>query len=105
MSNYRAIVHYHFKKGMEEKGIKFLERELLSKAQEFGCHGLELWQDERDPTFLVGIGAWNSIDDARRFQSHWDEKEKELIEFCESAPKREFLKIRSTYAEKEKRVA
>jgi len=37
MSKYRAVVHYRFKKGMESKGIQFLENELIKKADTFGC--------------------------------------------------------------------
>ena len=47
-ANYRAIVHYHFKEGMEEKGIQFLENELVKKGRELGCHYIELWQNEKD---------------------------------------------------------
>jgi len=105
MTTYRAIVHYHFKKGMEQQGIRFFENELLKKAQEYGCHSIELWQDERDPQHLIGTGMWNSLEEARRFQSHWNEKERELINFCTNTPKREFLKIKATYSEKSRRVA
>lgn len=105
MANYRAIVHYHFKKGMEEKGLKFLETELIKKAQEYGCHGIELWQSEKDHTKLVGIGHWNNIEEARKFQAHWDSKERELMQYCINRPEREFYKIKSTYAEKARKAA
>jgi heme-degrading monooxygenase HmoA len=105
MSTYKAIVHYHLKKGMEEQGIKFLENELIKKAAEYGCHGIELWQNDRDPTNFIGTGLWNSLEEARKFQAMWQAKEKELMRYCSGAPTREFYKIRSTYKEKSKRVA
>ncbi len=92
MSQYRAIIHYHFRKGMEEQGMKFFQRELVDKAPELGCQGIELWQSEKDGSYAVGIGAWNSLEDARRFQNLWDQKEKELLRFCIASPKQEFFK-------------
>lgn len=105
MGNYRAIVHYHFKKGMEEQGMKFIENELIKKAQGFGCHYVELLQNEKDPTLVVGIATWNDIEDARKFQSLWKTKEKELMRFCSNKPQREFFKIRNNFQEKTRRVA
>jgi len=105
MEGYRAIVHYYFKKGMEESGLKFIENELVKKAKSMGCHGVELWQNEKDHSQFVGIGYWNSIEEARLFQSHWESKEKELLKFCIKAPHHEFFKVRTTYSEKSKRAA
>ena len=105
-SNYRAIVHYHFKKGMEETGLNFLETELIKKGQEYGSHYIELWQNEKNPSIVEGIGIWDDIDDARRFQSKWESKEKELIsKYCEAEPKKEFFKLRSTYIQKPRKAA
>ncbi len=105
MQKYRAYVHYHFKKGMEESGIKFLETELIKHAAEMGCHNIELWLDEKDHTRLVGTGDWNSLDEARKFQSTWDKKEKELSKFLTNKPEREFYKLRNSYSEKAKKAA
>lgn len=105
MATYRALVHYNFKKGMEEQGMKFVENELIKKAQSYGCHNIEFLQSEHDPSYIIGVGFWNNIEEARRFQSHWDSKEKELIRFCKNTPKREFFKIRAAYAEKLKKAA
>lgn len=105
MANFRAIVHYNLKKGMEEKGLKFLENELIKHANEFGCHSIEILQSQRDPMNIVGIATWNSLEDAREFQGMWAEKEQELIYFCTSSPKREFFKIRNSYQEKMRKAA
>lgn len=105
-SNYRAIVHYHFKRGMEEQGIRFLENELVKKAQEYGCHYVEIWQNEKDHTIVEGVAVWHDIEDARRFQSKWKNKEQELVrKFCEDSPEREFCKIRSIFVEKARKAA
>lgn len=105
-SNYRAIVHYQFKKGMEEQGIKFLDHELVKKGQEYGCHYIEIWQNERDHSIVEGVAIWEDLKDAKRFQSLWEEKEKELIRrFCKDEPSREFCKIRATYMGKSRKAA
>jgi hypothetical protein len=105
MASFRAVVHYNFKKGMEEQGIKFLETELLRKAKEFGCHGIELWQSGKSGDTVLGIGLWNSVEEARRFQAAWGPKEKELLRFCTGTPHREFYKVRSVYAESMRKAA
>ncbi|MBY0528823.1 MAG: hypothetical protein K2P51_01385 [Rhabdochlamydiaceae bacterium] len=105
MSSFRAIVHYKFKKGMEEQGMKFLENELIKKAQEYGCHGIEFWQNGKHSTDIIGIGCWNNIEEARKFQSHWDAKEKELMRYCEEKPHRQFYQVRSMFSEKSRKVA
>lgn len=105
MENYKAIVHYRFKKGMEQQGLKFLENELLKKAKEMGCHQIEFLQDYRDPTHIIGIGIWNSIEEARDFQAIWEEKEKQLSQYSTSSPHHEFYKIRNHYKEKLKKSA
>ncbi|MGC1878888.1 MAG: hypothetical protein WA347_04750 [Rhabdochlamydiaceae bacterium] len=105
MGNYRALVHYTFKKGMETQGLNFLENELVKKAQNYGCHFIELWHNEKETSHVVGVAIWNSLEEARNFQSHWQEKEKELTKFCTEPPKREFFHLKSTYAEKAKKAA
>jgi len=105
MSKYRAIVNYRFKSGMEDKGIKFLENELLRKADSYGCHNIEILQSESDPTHVLGVALWNDIQDARRFQAKWAAKEHELVKLCEQPPKREFFKIATTFTEHLKKAA
>lgn len=105
MSQYRSIVYYHFKKGMEEQGMKYFEKEFLNKAEEYGCHGIEMWRNEADHSYVVGIGAWNSMDDVRRFQDVWDVKEKELLRFCTKTPKRELFKTNSRMEERSRKAA
>ena len=102
---YRAIIHYHFKKGMEEKGIRFFENVMMKKAQELGCHDLELWISEKDPSILVGMGSWNSLEEARAFQSFFQAQEKEFLQMCTSMPKREFYKIHKSFEEKKRKSA
>jgi hypothetical protein len=103
--HYRAIVHYHFKKGMEEQAMRFLENELIKKAPSLGCHGIKLLVDENDHSHVLGIGTWDNIEEARKFQSHWEAKEKELTRMTVSTPKHEFFKLKSSYIEKNRKVA
>lgn len=105
MSKYKAVVHYRFKEGMEEKGLHFLENELLKKADFYGCHSIELLHSEDDPTLLLGIALWNDIQDARRFQAKWATKEQEIVRYCTQSPKREFFKIVSSFTERQKKAA
>ena len=105
MGDYRSIVHYKFKKGMETKGLELLKRELIDKAKAYGCHSIELLQNDKNPSTIVGIAIWNSLDDARRFQTLWQEKEKELSKLCTESPIREFFKCTSHYLEGAKKVA
>lgn len=105
MGNYRALVHYTFKEGSEDQGLKFLEAELIKKAQDYGCHFIELWKNERHPTIVIGVATWESEEDARRFQSKWQQKEKEMMKFSAEEPKREFFILKSTFAERGKKAA
>ena len=102
---YRAVVNYEFKKGMEEEGMKFLENELIKKADQYGCHGLELLCSEKNACHVIGIGTWKNIEEAKKFQSKWGAKEKELLRFCVNTPSHEFFNIRSTYTEKSRKAA
>ena len=105
-ANYRALVRFHFKPGMEEQGLMFLENELVKKGKEFNCHYIELWQNEKDKTWVDGIAVWNDLEDAKRFQALWEKKEKEMVaKFCQEEPKREFCKLRSIYIEKARKAA
>jgi hypothetical protein len=90
---------------MEEQGMKFFEREILMKAHELGCVGIEMWQNEGDRSYLVGIGAWNSLEDARKFQDVWDMKEMELLRYCTNSPKRELFKTKTPLEEKIRKAA
>jgi Antibiotic biosynthesis monooxygenase len=105
MSKYRAIVQYRFKEGMEEKGLRFLENELVKKADSYGCHGVEILHSEDDPSLIVGIALWNDIQDARRFQAKWAAKEHEMNHLCTSSPHRGFFKIVTTFSEKQRKAA
>ena len=105
MQQFKAVVHYHFKKGKEMQGLKFLENNLLKQAQEMGCHYIEMLQCERDPTYVIGIAVWSNINEARRFQSTWDRYEQELLQFCTKTPEREFFKIKGIFEEKGRKAA
>ena len=105
MSKYRAVVHYRFKEGMEERGIRYLENELIQKADTYGSHNIEILHSEEDPTYVLGIAMWNDIQDARRFQAKWATKEHELAKYCTDSPRREFFKVVLNFAEKQKKAA
>jgi|GEM_PF-2644772 len=92
MSNFKAIVHYHFKKGQEEQGFKLLENEISKKCKEKGCQGIELLRNEKQPHLVLGIATWNSLEEARHFQTIWQEKEKEIAKMCQEPPHHEFFK-------------
>lgn len=100
MSSFRALIQYHFKKGMEEQGIKFFENELIKKAKQYSCHHIELLSDEKDHSFYMGIAEWKNFDEAKKFQKQWESKEKEMMKFCSKEPTRHFCKMRASYNEK-----
>ena len=105
-ANYRVIVHYNFKKGSEEEGISYLENELVHQGKRLGCHYIELWQNEKNPCQVKGVAVWNSPEEAKKFQSLWEKKEKDLIRrLCANIPRREFCKLRSSYVEKMRQAA
>jgi quinol monooxygenase YgiN len=105
MSIYRGIVHYYFKKGWEEKGIKYLEVELFKAAHEYGNHHFDIYYDEKNPGHVMGTSIWNTFDEAHRFQEMWQRKEKEIMEHMTKEPMREFYKLRKSMFEKSKKVA
>lgn len=105
MDNFKAVVHYHFKKGEEEKAFKKLDEGISKWATERGCRGIELLRNERDPCHVIGIAVWDSIEDARRFQEKWQEKESELAKMCRERPHHEFFKCCSWYGEKKRKAA
>lgn len=105
MSKYRAVVNYKFKSGMESQGIRFLENELIKKADSYGCHHIEILQSESNPAHVLGVALWNDIQDARRFQARWAAKERELVKMCTESPKREFFKIATLFNEHLKKAA
>ncbi len=100
MHVYRAIVHYHFKKGQEKEGLKYLEDELAKAAKAAGCKDIEVWYSERESGHVIGMGLWDSLDDARKFQSKWEAKEKELMKYCSEKPHREIYHVCSDFAKK-----
>lgn len=105
MQEYRAIVHYYFKKGMEREGIKFLETEMCKKAKELGCHDIEMMQNELDPTHWVGTGIWKDVATAKKFQAYWNSIESHLMKFSSRKPERSFWKIEQRFMEKLKKAA
>jgi quinol monooxygenase YgiN len=106
MTKYKAVVHYHFKNGVQNQGIQFLEKELIKNAENYGCHQIEILHSEEDPTHVIGLALWNDIEDARHFQAKWVTKEHELVsKLCIEPPRREFFKIASSYVEKSRRAA
>jgi quinol monooxygenase YgiN len=102
---FRAIVTYQFKKGMQEQGFEFLQKNLTDHAKEFGCHEIEFLIDERNPQHVIGTGLWHSVAEAKNFQSKWTNIEKELIEFCSRPPERKIYKVEVHWSEKSKKAA
>jgi quinol monooxygenase YgiN len=105
MSECRVVAHYHFKKGMEREGLKFIENEVLKKAKERGCHDIEIWQNEKNPLHFVAVGIWSSAQKAQEFQSEYTHVEKMLMKFLTEMPKRDFYRVEQRWAEREKRAA
>jgi hypothetical protein len=100
MHQYRVIVHYHFKNGMEKEAIRFLEEELLKIAKECKCHDIEVWYNEKNPMHTIGMALWDNLEDARKFQAKWEFKEKELMKYCSAPFHKEIFKVSSDFAKR-----
>lgn len=91
----RVIVHLNFKNGMEEKGLKLIEREIFDLLIDHGATGIELFQSADNPSHYFYAADWNTIEDAKRAQKEWEGKIKELQGCCTAAPKREFYNMKA----------
>ncbi|MFZ4100292.1 MAG: hypothetical protein ACOYKZ_08225, partial [Chlamydiia bacterium] len=89
MSAFPVIVHYHFKKGLEKEGLQHLMSVLRDKATELGGQNLGLWQSDQDPTHVMGMGWWDSLEDSNRFQAYWNSQMGQLSKYLASPPVRE----------------
>lgn len=78
---------------MEMQAVRFYENEMVKNALKHGSYGIELWQDEEDPTLFIGTGIWDSLEDANRFQAQWESELDELRKFCVKEPTRAVYKI------------
>ncbi len=105
MSCYKAVVHYHFKKGKEKEGKKFIENELLHAAEECGCHNIEFCQDEKDSCHFVGMGTWDDMKSWKKFHEHWKANEHKLQELCEHHPHRDMYIVQSCHMKKKNKAA
>jgi hypothetical protein len=103
MSAYKAVVHYHFKKGMEKKGEKFIEDELIKAAERCGCHDIEFCKDKKDACHFVGMGTWDSLQEGEKFHKQWIANEKELMKYCTHRPHRDVFEITFGSEKKHKR--
>ncbi|PIS00927.1 MAG: hypothetical protein COT84_05045 [Chlamydiae bacterium CG10_big_fil_rev_8_21_14_0_10_35_9] len=105
MATYKVVNHYHFKKGMEKKGEKFIEDELLKAAKKCGCHDIEFGQDKDDNGHFIGMGTWDSLKDLENFHKEWKVNEQELMKMCEHRPHRDVLEIKLSTEKKPKKRA
>lgn len=105
MTHYKAVVHYHFKKGKENQGRKFVEDELLKAASHCGCHNIEFCQDEKDSCHFVGMGTWDNMNDWKKFHKVWKVNEARLMELCEHHPHRDVYKIETSTKRKGRKAA
>lgn len=94
--NTRVIVHFNFKKGMEEKGVTIIEDELFEFLKKSGCQKSELFQDAENPSHYYYTADWNSVNDAKKIQKEWESKTKELHTYCTNHPKREIYITKSS---------
>lgn len=103
--NYRVLVHYHVKPGMENHIMTITENELLKTAQEQGFHQAEFWQDEMSPSHFILSGTWETLEAAQNFRSIWESKRPELMKHCSNEPYREIYRVAKCYPEKSKKAA
>jgi len=105
MSQFRAIVHYHFKKGHEEEGIKYLEEHLTKEISRHGGHHIEIFRDESQHGNVIGIAEWNNVDEAKKFQKYFSAIENEMSRFLSDKPSHHFYKLHWQHMPKIKKAA
>lgn len=105
MNNYRSIVHYYFKPGMEDKGLHYLENELGKRGGEYGYHMIYFLQNEREKGHIMAYAEWNSIEEARKFQSRFEKKEMEMHHMWQRPPHHEWYHMRYQMMGKSHRAA
>lgn len=96
-SRCRVLVHFNFKKGSEEKGLKMIEKDIFELLEQKGCLGLELFQDAENPTHIYYSADWNSIEEAKRAQKEWEDVIATITNLCTSTPKREFYNLKVSH--------
>ena len=92
-SKYMIFFHFHFKKGMEMDGWKFLESDFMKKSKDYGCKSFEFYQSESDSYYIMGEGSWDRDEDAYKFQAYWHGRENEFSRFFTQNPQIEFFKL------------
>ena len=90
---FRAMTHYYLKEGKVKEGIEFIEKEIVAKAAEMGCHDLNLIQQQNMLNHVIGEGIWETLEEAKKFTPELEEKLEQLSSFCQTPPKREMYKI------------
>ncbi len=93
MRNYRIIVNYEIRSGLEEKAIHFIETEVYKMAKDCGCHDLELWLDEDSSLHLIGTGLWDSLKAIERFDDLLLSKRELFLKYFTDIPSRQSFKI------------
>ena len=92
-NNYRTMVHYHTKPGMEEELMFLNENQLLSASKNTPFYQREIWQDENDPSHLIATAVFHSKKEAQNFHSNLDALKSQLMRSCEGNLEEEFLQV------------
>lgn len=98
MTAYRGIIHYQFKPGKEEEGLRFIETEFFRYALECGAREVEVFAVEGNRSYAVSTAVYNDMNAANKFKAFFESHKDKLMQFCLSMPKREILKLRSSSA-------
>ncbi len=105
MAKCRVLCEFDFKKGMEDKGLKLIEKNLFDLFLKHGALSVELFQDAENHSKYYYAADWNSLNDARKIQKEWEQQITELRSLCTNNPKREFYELKSSRMEKMRKAA
>lgn len=74
-----AILECHFKPEQVEAGIDWLRRNLVATRAFGGCLGVEVFEDGDDPSRVVAVEHWASLEHDRAYRA-WRDGEGRIVE-------------------------
>jgi quinol monooxygenase YgiN len=74
-----AILECHFKPEQVDAGIDWLRRNLVATRAFDGCLGVEVFKDRDDPSRVVAVEHWASLEHDRAYRA-WRDGEGRIVE-------------------------
>ena len=103
--NLYTTMHFRLRPGMEKEFTKFIEDEFPKKAHDDGCLTYTTLRHNKDENHWVWSGSWSRMEDAHKFENHWNAKRKEFAHWCLDFPKFDYYKSHDSYSRRERKSA